>query len=112
MRMSRAAQEHGVDEGEVDGEDRLGLRGEELAPGRPGPMRSGVDASGPEDHPHGGGGHMVAESVCQVRRCNWGLFGAVQVRSTRDTAPNLLPLFAPRAPNPIGITHTMGAAPR
>ena len=30
-----ATQGDGVDVGEVDGEDRLGLRGEELAPGRP-----------------------------------------------------------------------------
>ena len=29
-----AAQEDGVDVGEVDGEDRLGLRGQELSPGR------------------------------------------------------------------------------
>jgi hypothetical protein len=31
-----AAQEHGVDVGEVDGEDGVGLRGQELAPGRGG----------------------------------------------------------------------------
>src|SRR3954453_15414662 len=37
-----ATQGDGVDVGEVDGEDRLGLRGEELVPGRPGPVRSGV----------------------------------------------------------------------
>jgi hypothetical protein len=39
-----AAQEDGVDVGEVDREDRVGLRGQELAPGRSGPARSGVDA--------------------------------------------------------------------
>ena len=32
-----AAQEDRVDVGEVDREDRLGLRGQELPPGRPGP---------------------------------------------------------------------------
>ena len=31
-----AAQEDGVDVGEVDREDRVGLRGEKLAPGRAG----------------------------------------------------------------------------
>ena len=36
-----AAQEDGVDVGEVDREDRVGLRGQELAPGRPGPSRAG-----------------------------------------------------------------------
>jgi hypothetical protein len=30
-----AAQEDGVDVGEVDREDRVGLRGQELSPGRP-----------------------------------------------------------------------------
>ena len=30
-----AVQEDGVDVGEVDGEDRVGLRGQELSPGRP-----------------------------------------------------------------------------
>ena len=44
-----AAQEGGVDVGEVDGEDRVGLRGQELAPGRSGTLRSGVGARGLED---------------------------------------------------------------
>jgi hypothetical protein len=57
-----AAEEDGVDVGEVDGEDGAGLRGEELSPGRAGPQGSGLDARGLEDHPHGGGGEMVAES--------------------------------------------------
>jgi hypothetical protein len=35
-----AAQEDGVDVGEVDREDRLGLRGQELSPGRSGPRGS------------------------------------------------------------------------
>ena len=36
-----AAQEDGVDVGEVDREDRVGLRGEELSPGRAGASRGG-----------------------------------------------------------------------
>jgi hypothetical protein len=32
-----AAQQDGVDVGEIDGVDRVGLRGEELSPGRSGP---------------------------------------------------------------------------
>jgi hypothetical protein len=36
--LGRAAQEHGVDVGEVDREDRVGLRDEKLAPGRTGPL--------------------------------------------------------------------------
>lgn len=36
-----AAQEHGVDVGEVDCEDRVGLRRQELPPGRTGPPRGG-----------------------------------------------------------------------
>ena len=44
----KAAQEDGVDVGEVDGEDRVGLRGEELSPGGSGPLRGGVDARGLE----------------------------------------------------------------
>jgi hypothetical protein len=35
-----AAQEDGVDVGEVDREDRVGLRGEELSPGRSRPSRA------------------------------------------------------------------------
>jgi hypothetical protein len=34
-------QEHGIDVGEVDGEDRVGLRDQELPPGRAGPLRCG-----------------------------------------------------------------------
>jgi hypothetical protein len=47
-----AAQEDDVDVGEVDGEDRLGLRGEELSPGRAGPSRCRVEAGSPEDRPY------------------------------------------------------------
>jgi hypothetical protein len=57
-----AAEEDGVDVGKVDREDPVGLRGEELLPGRSGPERGGIDARGLEDHPHGGGGNVVAES--------------------------------------------------
>jgi hypothetical protein len=38
------AEEDGVDVGEVDGEDRVGLRGEELCPGRSGPQWGRIDA--------------------------------------------------------------------
>jgi hypothetical protein len=40
-----AAQEDGVDVGEVDREDRVGLGGEELSPGRAGASRGGVEAA-------------------------------------------------------------------
>jgi hypothetical protein len=36
-----AAQEDGVDVGEVDGEDRVGLRGQERSPGRTGRRGAG-----------------------------------------------------------------------
>ena len=39
-----AAQEDGVDVGEVDREDRMGLRGQELWPGRPGPSGRGIES--------------------------------------------------------------------
>jgi hypothetical protein len=48
--------------GEVDREDRLGLCGEELSPGRAGPSRGRVEASALEDRPYRGGGDLVAES--------------------------------------------------
>jgi hypothetical protein len=47
-----AAQEDRVDVDEVDREDRAGLRGQELSPGRSGPLRSGIDARGFKDLPH------------------------------------------------------------
>ena len=47
-----AAQEDGVDVGEVDGEDGLGLGGEELSPGGSGAWWGGVDAGGLKDLPH------------------------------------------------------------
>jgi hypothetical protein len=57
-----ASEEDGVDVGEVDREDRVGLRGQELFPGRAGPLGSGVNASGLKDLPDSGGGDLVAES--------------------------------------------------
>ena len=54
-----AAQERGVDVGEVDGEDGVGLRGQELFPGRAGPQGSGVNARGLKDLPDSGGGDLV-----------------------------------------------------
>ena len=41
-----AAQEDGVDVGEVDGEDGVGLRGQELSPGRTGPSGRGIESRG------------------------------------------------------------------
>jgi hypothetical protein len=43
------AEKDGVDVGEVDREDRVSLRRQELPPGRAGPQGSGVDAGGRED---------------------------------------------------------------
>ena len=57
-----AAQEDGVDVGEVDREDRVGLRGEELLPGRSGPSRGRIETGGLEDLSDGGGGDRVPES--------------------------------------------------
>jgi hypothetical protein len=57
-----AAQEHGVDVQEVDREDRVGLRGQELAPGRPGPSGRWIEPRTLQDRPDGGGGHGMAEA--------------------------------------------------
>ena len=57
-----AAQEDGVDVGEVDREDCLGLRGEELTPARPGPVRGGIDPGDLQDLPHRRRGDLVAET--------------------------------------------------
>jgi hypothetical protein len=57
-----AAQEDRVDVGEVDGEDCVGLRGEELAPGRACPSGRGIEPGVLQDRPDGGGGDGVAES--------------------------------------------------
>ena len=46
-----AAQEDGVDVGEVDREDRVGLRGQELSPGRAGSSGRGIEPGVLEDLP-------------------------------------------------------------
>jgi len=48
-----APQEDGVDVGEVDGEDRVCLRGEELSPGRTGPSGRGIESGALQDSPDG-----------------------------------------------------------
>ena len=57
-----AVQEDGVDVGEVDGEDRVRLRGQELSLGRSGPLGCGIDSGDLQDLPHRRGGDLVAES--------------------------------------------------
>jgi hypothetical protein len=57
-----AAEEDGVDVGEVDRKDLVGLRGEQPSAGRSGPYRRRFDAGGRQDFPDGGGGDRVAES--------------------------------------------------
>jgi hypothetical protein len=57
-----AAQEHGVDVGEVDRKDRAGLRAEELSPGRSEPSRSRIETGALEDRPDGRGGHGMAKA--------------------------------------------------
>jgi hypothetical protein len=54
-------EQHGVYVHKVDCKDGLGLRGEELAPGRTRSARCGGDASVVQDLPHGGGGGPMAE---------------------------------------------------
>jgi len=56
-------EQHGVDGEEVAGQDRVGLAGEELAPGRPGTSWRRIDASPVEDLPHGAGGDSVAQNL-------------------------------------------------
>jgi hypothetical protein len=48
--------------GEVDREDRVGLRGQELSPGRAGPAGSGIDPGGLQDLPHRRRGDPMAEA--------------------------------------------------
>ena len=48
-----AAQKHGVDVGEIDREDRAGLRGQELSPGRAGSSGRGIQPGALEDLPDG-----------------------------------------------------------
>ena len=48
-----ATQEDRVDMGEIDRENRVSLRGQELLPGRPGPSWSGIETGSLENRPHG-----------------------------------------------------------
>jgi len=57
-----AAQEHGVDVREVDGEDRLCLRGQELSPGRSFSSGCGIESGILQDLPDSRGCHAMAES--------------------------------------------------
>jgi hypothetical protein len=66
---------------EVQGQDSLGLRGEELAPAGTGPPRRGIEADVVQDPPHGGGGNAMAE-------------------------PDQLALHAPMAPGGVLCCHT------
>jgi hypothetical protein len=52
---------HGAHVHEIHGQDGLGLRGEELAPGRTRPARRGIDTGVMQDLPHGRGGDPMAE---------------------------------------------------
>jgi hypothetical protein len=52
----------GVEVKQVAGEDCLGLRSEELRPGRSGPPRCRVDSGGVQVFPDGGGVDLVAEA--------------------------------------------------
>jgi hypothetical protein len=61
-----AAQEHGIDVGEVDREDRVGLRGQELSPGRSGPSWRGIQSRVLQDLPKSRGGHGMAEPTSSL----------------------------------------------
>jgi len=57
-----AAQEHGVDVGEVDREDRVGLRAEELRPSRTGSSSRGIESRVLQNLPDSRCGHDIAEA--------------------------------------------------
>ena len=57
-----AAQEDGVDVGEIDREDGVGLRAEELRPGWASPSWRGIESGVLQDFPDGRGGHGMAEA--------------------------------------------------
>jgi hypothetical protein len=57
----QAAQQHGLDVGEVAGQDALGLGGQELRPALPGSLWGRVDAGPAQDQPDRGGCDPVAE---------------------------------------------------
>jgi hypothetical protein len=56
------AQGDGVEEKQVAGQDRIGLRPQKLAPRRSGAVRCGVDAGGMQNLPNRGGADLVAEA--------------------------------------------------
>jgi hypothetical protein len=58
----QALERDGVEVQEVGGEDAVGLGLQELAPGRAGALRGGVDAGCVEDFPDCGRGDRVAEA--------------------------------------------------
>src|SRR3954468_11251554 len=77
-----------VDGGDVDGEDCLGLRGDELSPGGPGASRGGIEAGVLEDRPDGGRGDPMAEATSSpwMRRYpHPGFSRAIRSTSTRNS---------------------------
>jgi len=58
----QAAEEDGVDVGEVDGKDRVGLRAEELRPGWTGSSWRRIESRVFQDLPDSRGGHGMAEA--------------------------------------------------
>ena len=58
----QAAEEDGVDVGEVDGKDRVGLRAEELRPGGTGPTRRRIESRVLQNLPDSRRGHGIAEA--------------------------------------------------
>jgi hypothetical protein len=55
------SEQHGVHVHEIHGQDGLGLRGEELAPGWTRSARSGIDTGVVQDLPHRGGSDPMTE---------------------------------------------------
>jgi hypothetical protein len=56
------SEKYGVHVHKVHGQDGLGLRGEELAPGRARPTRCGIDTGVVQDLPYGGGGDAMGRA--------------------------------------------------
>lgn len=84
-----APQEHGVHVSEVDGEDAVGLGGQELLPGGARAAGRGVDPGGVQDLPDRGGRDRVAElssSPCTRRRLQVGLSVVMPITSLRIEA--------------------------
>jgi hypothetical protein len=81
------AEEDGVKVGEVDGEDGLGVRGEELVPGRSRPERSWIDSGGLQDLPHGRRSDQWSSPVSSPwYRWNCRLRSRPTTRSSPDAA--------------------------